>query len=100
MSARVLLFADFGKGPKVKGKCEWHVWDTMLKRPLPKPILYVSPVARAAQRTALAWWIVECEDAAAGRRVIERSRQITERVYSGVKLLGRIIENGTNGGAR
>jgi len=65
---RVLLFADFGKGPRyvcrmtrggtiamARASDTWFTWGANTKDPRP---------------TARRWWLVECESAEAGRAII------------------------------
>jgi hypothetical protein len=85
MNARMLLFADFGKGPKCR-----RVLSVM-----------EADEARNGRKTlrsvfgARRWWLVECESAAAGREIIAQSHMPADKAYA-TGNLGRILDSGTN----
>lgn len=66
MSARVLLFADFGDGPQLVSNCrdERTARDRMTWK--------VYGTGETSTSAAFRWYLVECESAAAGRKAIEQ----------------------------
>jgi len=85
---RVLLFADFGEGPNCYG-------EPRQDRGVNTPWALMNDRQRAAQQDARRWWLVECESAAAGRKVIRWSSYAAIPTRFG-KPLGRILDSGTN----
>jgi len=91
MSASVLLFADFGNGPRSFG----NVGDD-------GPACGTSRQHRA-WRTARRWWLVECENAEHGRDLIDAAMCGDSRDERGHKIsaadrlkTGRILASGAS----
>jgi hypothetical protein len=89
VSARVYVFADFGHGPRVRAS-----WKPGAVRP------EVPTAGEMEVFAARAWWVVECENAEAGRRIIEEAgdsrAQVTVRMGPHL-VTGRILDHGGAG---
>lgn len=74
-AARVYLFADFGKGPRCYWRGIGHPLDERTAgahRDLPTDNV-IAILGNASE--ARTWWLVECETASDGRKIIAGERQ-------------------------
>lgn len=83
MSTRTYLFADFGRGPVCFARAE-RVGNG-----------FTHDAGRASRRLpkACRWWVVECESADAGRRVIAASSGLLRPTWE-LDGVGRVLASG------
>lgn len=98
--SRVLLFADFGKGPVCVGRFQHYHRDKTSALLASRPGSHADATL-SRTNDSRAWWLVVCENAETGRDLIARAWAATDparRVYpfvnDGPAPLGRILDWG------